>query len=206
MPRQTTPNTTYQQLLTRWFTNDTAFDRLYPISSQLLSQRHWTPLNVAKVAAGFLASPKGARILDIGSGIGKFCLAGAHFNRHVSFYGIEQRENFVEEAEHAKKILGLQNVHFLKGNFSKLDFSQFNHFYFFNSFYENLTGKEKLDNSLSFSDSIFFEYSCLLFQKLAKTPKGTRLVTYHGLTQQIPTQFRLAEEYVSGFLECWIKE
>jgi len=31
--------------------------------------------------------------LDIGSGVGKFCLAGAYYKPSASFFGVEQRKD-----------------------------------------------------------------------------------------------------------------
>ncbi len=60
-----------------WFNSDMEFNTLYPPSIQLLSRNHWTPLSIAMKAACFLAGDGNVRILDIGSGVGKFCLAAA---------------------------------------------------------------------------------------------------------------------------------
>jgi len=73
-----------------FFLNDAAFDWLYPEHLQLISIKHWTPLSVARTAAGYLNVP-GSRILDIGSGIGKFCLTGAHLYPACQYCGVEQR-------------------------------------------------------------------------------------------------------------------
>ena len=60
-----------------WFTSDAQFNCLYPPSIQKLSGRYWTPLQSTRLAVQFLASDARARILDIGSGVGKFCLSAA---------------------------------------------------------------------------------------------------------------------------------
>jgi len=49
-----------------------------------MSLKQWTPLAIARKAAEFLAEP-GSKVLDIGSGIGKFCLTGAFFNPEATF-------------------------------------------------------------------------------------------------------------------------
>jgi len=46
-----------------WFSTDYRFHTLYPSFLQPLSKNHWTPLNVARKAAMFLAE-KGARIME----------------------------------------------------------------------------------------------------------------------------------------------
>ena len=117
-----------------WFKSEHQFNQLYPNQIQELSAQHWTPLNIAKKAADFLSAEKNTRVLDIGSGVGKFCLAAAYFQPNTNFFGVEQRANLVEHAESAKHILGLENVSFLNQNFTSIDFNLYDHFYFFNSF------------------------------------------------------------------------
>src|SRR4051812_29793263 len=83
------------------FVNDAAFDTLYPQHFQMLSAKHWTPLAIAHIAAGFLAE-QGARVLDIGSGIGKFCLTAGFYFPDTCFYGVEQRHELICLSEDAK--------------------------------------------------------------------------------------------------------
>src|SRR5258706_14837127 len=137
--------------LDKWFSTDTHLHHLYPQSIQLLARRHWTPLSIAQTVAQFLAPRAGVKILDIGSGVGKFCLAGAYYKPSASFFGVEQRQDLVAHAEIARNILGLQNVHFLHRNFTQLDFKQYDHLYFYNSFYENLADTDKIDDNVTYS-------------------------------------------------------
>ncbi|MGZ5245847.1 MAG: methyltransferase domain-containing protein, partial [Flavitalea sp.] len=80
------------------FSSDVHFDSILPRNIKEKSAKHWTPLEVAKTAAKFLAPQKDYHVLDIGSGIGKFCLAAAYFNPNATFYGVEQREDLVNYA------------------------------------------------------------------------------------------------------------
>lgn len=68
------------------FQTDEQFHELYPLSIATLAKRHWTPLAVAQKAARFLATNNGVRILDIGSGVGKFCLSAAYFVPGARFF------------------------------------------------------------------------------------------------------------------------
>src|SRR5690348_5404434 len=96
----------------KWFSSDEQFNLIYPLSIRNLAIRHWTPLEVAQKAADFLAAEAGVRILDIGSGVGKFSLAAAYFRPHALYYGIEQRKSLINHAETATEILRFQNVFF----------------------------------------------------------------------------------------------
>src|SRR6478752_1214373 len=99
-----------------WFNSDVDFHRLYPIFIRQLSAMHWTPLNIARKVVQYLAQDESVRILDIGSGVGKFCLAAAHYSPLTQIFGIEQRESLVECANVANDMLGLPNVSFRHGN------------------------------------------------------------------------------------------
>ena len=85
--------------------SDVHFHDLYPSSIQQLAPRHWTPLNTVRKVIQFLAPEGGVKVLDIGSGVGKFCLSAACYKPDSLYYRVEQRENLVEYAETAKKNL-----------------------------------------------------------------------------------------------------
>nr|WP_068890265.1 hypothetical protein [Pedobacter panaciterrae] len=69
-----------------------------------LSPVHWSPLEVIKNAAAFLSDKPGSKIIDIGSGIGKSCIAAAQRYPDCDFYGIEQRRYLHEIALLSRKI------------------------------------------------------------------------------------------------------
>jgi ubiquinone/menaquinone biosynthesis C-methylase UbiE len=196
---------TYPGAIDRWFRTDSSLDKLYPKAIQLLSARHWTPIHVTQLVAPFLVTHPGVKVLDIGSGVGKFCLAGAYYKQHASFYGVEQRKDLIDHAEKARDVLGLQNVHFIHSNITELDFSQYHHFYFFNSFYENLMDKDLIDDNITCSASLFNFYHKQLYKKLKEMPAGTRVATYHCLNNKIPPEYHLVETKVETLLQFWIK-
>lgn len=189
-----------------WFDSDSEFDQLYPLAIQTLARRHWTPLGVARLAAGFLAADDNVRILDIGSGVGKFCLAAAYYKPRAFYYGIEQRKSLLFHAETAREILGFRNVSFIHGNFTQLDFRNYDHFYFYNSFYENLAGTDKIDDSIDYSGELYNYYNRYLYKQLEKKPSGTKLVTFHSLGDEIPQSFHVVNAEVDNLLKFWVKE
>lgn len=190
----------------KWFESEGHFHLLYPAPLHSLARNHWTPLLVAQKAAHFLAAETGVRILDIGSGIGKFCLAAAHYKPKAIFYGIEQRKDLVDYAEAARRVVGLQNVSFMHGNITGIDFKNYDHFYFYNSFYENLAPAEKIDDSVSYSITLYNRYSSFLYKQLEKKPSGTRVATYHGMDDIMPPDYLEGGNDMDNLLKYWVKE
>ncbi|MGB4845514.1 MAG: class I SAM-dependent methyltransferase [Ferruginibacter sp.] len=186
--------------------SDCQFNKIYPPSIQSLAQRHWTPLEVAIKAADFLAAENNVSILDIGSGVGKFCLAAANYKPNAFFTGVEQRLSLIKHAETAKALLQLKNVWFINGNFTQIDFRNYDHFYFFNAFYENLEGTVKIDNSIDYSGELYNYYSRYLYKQLQQKPSGTRLAAFHSLEDEMPPEYHVVGVEVEGLLKFWIKE
>ena len=189
----------------KWFDSDADFNQIYPPSIQALSKKQWTPISIARKAANFLAAENGASILDIGSGVGKFCLAAAYYKPKSFFFGVEQRKSLTGFSEMAKDILSLDNVFFIPGNFTQLDFRQYDHFYFYNSFYENLAGTDKIDDSIDYSRELFNYYNRYLFKQLQLKPAGTRLATFHSLEDEIPRDYHVVGTEADNLLKFWIK-
>jgi SAM-dependent methyltransferase len=191
--------------LDKWFHSDAQLHYLYPEAIQLLARRHWTPLRIAQMVVQFLTPTNDAKVLDIGSGVGKFCLAGAYYKPAASFFGVEQRKDLTDHAEFARAMLGLKNAYFINTNFMQLDFKQYDHFYFYNSFYENLVDTDKIDESISYSGELYNLYNRFLYKKLDEMRPGTRLATFHCLEDKIPPSYHLAETKLDCLLKFWVK-
>jgi SAM-dependent methyltransferase len=189
----------------KWFIDDDKFHNLYPFHIQKLADKHWTPLKVAKYAAEFLVPEDGAKVLDIGSGAGKFCLAASYYKPNGLFYGIEQRKDLLDCAVEAEYKLDLNNLSFIHGNFTQIDFKQFDHFYFYNSFYENIEGTAKIDHKIQYSLSLYNYYNSYLFNQLEKMPVGTRVATYHTWENQMPPEYYILKTQFDKLLKFWIK-
>ena len=185
--------------------SDYEFNQLYPPSIQVLARKHWTPLLVAKKAAEFLAAEKNVTILDIGSGVGKVSLGAALHRPFATYVGVEQRKELINHAEVTRQLLQLENVSFIHGNFTQVDFTQFDHFYFFNSFYENLSGTEKIDDGIEYSTELFDYYNRYLFKQLEKMPDGTRLATFHSVENEVPKGYLVVGSAIGNLLKFWIK-
>jgi len=188
-----------------WFSSDLIFNSLYPKPIEEVAEKHWTPINVAKKAAAFLATSEDVKVLDIGSGSGKFCLVAAHEHPLTTFYGVEQRQNLVDLSTELARELELENITFICDNICNIDFGKYDHFYFYNSFYENVPGTQKIDSSIKYSEDLYNYYNRYLYKQLKTKPAGTRLVTYHSFGIEIPPGYEVVNTDYNEFLKFWVK-
>jgi predicted RNA methylase len=189
--------------------DDEDFDARYPERLRVASRMFWTPLAVARRAAELFASHGARRVLDVGSGPGKFCLGAAAREPSLSFTGIEHRDELVAIATTLAEQLGLPNVRFEKGEATASDWGAHDGLYFFNPFGENLFG----DPSEFLDDTV--ELSCRRFQRdvertesqLIAAAVGTVVATYHGYGGRVPCSYELveAERCGTNWLRVWVK-
>lgn len=187
------------------YDNDKAFDSHYPIYIRELSELHWTPLAVAAAAARYLGRNETDRVLDIGAGAGKFCIAGSHY-APGHFTGIEQRKNFVNAGNKLIKTLGYTRATILHGNFMDMDLKEYTGIYFFNSFHENIVLSDALDEKIELSSDLYELYTSHLLTQLRAMPAGTRLATYWLSITEIPGSYRLVAQQFDGLLKLWVKD
>src|SRR5207253_2009759 len=90
------------------------------------------------LAAARLLRPRpGERVLDVGSGSGKFCVVGSLATPGV-FVGVEHREPLVHEARRLARLFGARRGRFLHGDALALDWASYRCLYFYNPFAQTL--------------------------------------------------------------------
>jgi SAM-dependent methyltransferase len=187
---------------------DSIFDStVYPKEMQELSKTHWTPIRVAKEAVRMLVKNKATKVLDVGSGCGKFCLVASLFSP-VHFVGIEIRQSLHEIAIRKKEKLSADNVDFLLGDMTELNWTNFDSFYLYNPFYENVANYNLIDTSIPLNREHFSRYTAIVTSQLRKCKKNTRVVTYHGFGGDMPNDYYCEEikKIGSGELNLWVKK
>jgi hypothetical protein len=185
---------------------DFRFDAIYPPEIRRHSRIHFTPVAVALKVREWLGPEPSLRLLDVGSGCGKFCLVfGASGLGRVT--GIEQRPHLHAAAENAAQAMGLANVSFVCGRMEDLDWRPFNVFYFFNPFYEAIARKRAMDDRISMNAGLFFDNLRQVRKKLEDVRPGSRVVTYHGLGGRLSSNWLLlrSEPIHTDELCLWIK-
>lgn len=173
-----------------------------------VSGRFWTPVAVAITAARWIAESGATRVLDVGSGAGKFCVTAA-LAADLCVTGIEQRPALVADARRLARRLGVQGrTELLLGTIDALDLASFDALYIFNAFAENLFfAPERLDDTVELSVGRMRRDRALVERALERMAVGRALVTYHGFGGQIPDSFDVAREEPLGtdVLRLWIK-
>lgn len=183
---------------------DDDFNAIYPEKIRILSKKHWTPVSVAKLASDFLVDKPGTRVLDIGSGAGKFCMIGAT-NTKGQFTGVEQRLELIQISRELSDSYNIHNVKFLHANITSTAFNEYDAFYFYNSFYENIDLVNKIDGTVRLNIHLYHLYSMYIVEQFAFLPLGARLVTFCSPSAIIPRTFRLMDSLKGGLLKFWEK-
>lgn len=185
---------------------DLDFDSLLAQADQLPSRRFWTPVDVALLAARWLNDAAVARVLDIGSGVGKFCVIAA-LASSVEVVGIEHRPRLTKAARDLADKLGVADrVEFVDGRVEEIEIAAFDALYFFNPFGENLhLQDEQLDVSVELGEDRYRADVAFAEQALRRVAVGTRVLTYHGFGGRIPFDYTLEryEQVGSGTLKMW---
>jgi SAM-dependent methyltransferase len=184
---------------------DEKFDLIYSQQIRKLSSIFWTPVAVAAVAAKMLVTAPDTRVLDIGSGAGKFCLLGGSLT-DGRFTGIELRSDLVAAARQVATDLGLANVEFIHGNVIDVDFTAYDAFYIFNPFEENMFDGHKIDRAVPLSRELFKRYTNHVSTCLGARPLGTRVVTFAGYADDIPACYSCESALFGDDLKLWIKQ
>jgi len=185
--------------------NEETLNSILPNKIKEKSRRFFTPIDLAVQSAKWLSGDDCRNVLDIGAGIGKFCLCGAYHTKS-KFYGIEMRPHLVKIAETLFKTFGVENAKMLQGNVTDFQFSEFNAFYFYNPFHENLFTFLRMDDSIKLSETLYKIYLEHTKTQLSLASKGARLVTFHGNNMEVPAAYKITDEFRGGDLKFWIKD
>ena len=181
------------------------FDSLLPKRFQEISKVHWTPKKIIEVAVKWFEDCKSAHVLDIGSGVGKFCVIGAQ-KSGIKFTGIELRKTLFKQAVKIKQELSLTNVEFINENILNVDFNNYDGFYYFNPFLEQIEEMDRIDHKTSYSTSNFSAYENHVLEQLNKAKKRTAVITYCSPNLKLSNDFTMKEMMFEGMLELWVKE
>jgi hypothetical protein len=187
---------------------DETFDRFLPIDLEIVSRMYWTPLEVATLVAEWLDELAIDKVMDIGSGAGKFCVAAAIVAK-CRFVGLEQRTRLVVAARTLARTFGVEDrVQFVIGDLDAIAAIPVSAYYLFNPFGENHFGAgSRLDNDVDLSPDRYHRDVTQVEALFRRAPLGTYVITYNGFGGELPdTYAQLRVEYeLPNVLRMWKK-
>lgn len=189
------------------FSSDAEFDRAYDEKIRELSEQHWTPVRVAARAAHLLTRAGATRVLDVGSGVGKFCIVGA-LATGAEFVGVERRGYLVEIAEQTALRFGADRATFVHASVDSFSFDGFNGVYLYNPFYEQIAKLLiQIDGTIEQSALAYVHFIRSTISKLAAMAPPVAVVTYNGFGGAMPPEYEVLGREPAGNdqLETWVK-
>jgi SAM-dependent methyltransferase len=188
---------------------DDAFDRFLPKELREVSGKYWTSLPVVRRAAGWLREARVRTVVDIGSGAGKFCVAGALLAR-CRFIGLEQRASLVASARELAEVFEVDDrVTFVHGDCGPTTTPVGDAYYLFNPF-----GNYSFDSArfaepdIVFSEETYSADIAAVTTLLSRAPGGTLVITYNGLGGKLPSSYEQIDIGLGlpGTLRLWKKQ
>lgn len=169
---------------------DASFDRFLPPDLLSVSGRYWTPLRAIARVTQWLSELRVSSVVDIGSGVGKFCIAGA-LGSQCTFTGIEHRPRLISVARSIAGLFNLEGrVSFIAGAFGDVEIPAADCYYLFNPFGENLFPPgERLHETADLSHTRYLDDISRAERLLSSVPFGTYVITYNGFGGTLPDDF-----------------
>ena len=87
----------------------------------------------------------------------------------------------------------------------EIAFAAYDAFYLYNPFEENMARGHKIDSAVLLSPLLFKRYNNYVAANLGSMPIGTRVVTYAGYADEIPTCYHCELALFRDELKLWIK-
>ena len=202
--------------------SDLALDGPLPDRFRRRSSLFWTPLEIVQRGVGWLDEVAAGDVLDLGSGVGKWCVGAALSDRdgRRRYLGLEHRADLVATATAlAAHFEVSERVAFHCGEVADLapssekiggpfDPAGVAAFYLFNPFGENTAPEhEYLDTAVELSEARFRRDVAATEALLRAARPGTLALIYNGFGGRVPDSYEvLRSDYERPFtLRLWRK-
>jgi hypothetical protein len=97
-------------------------------------------------------------------------------------------------------------VDIVHGNIQDVSFRDFDAFYLFNPFEENILPSLRIDYDVELEPRLYTDYTAYVQQQLMRMPIATRVVTYCGDTTEIPECYACVKTAFNEKLKLWVKK
>lgn len=183
------------------------------------SDLFWTPVEVTARGVAWLDEVGAGPVMDLGSGVGKWCVAAARLSPGRRYVGVEHRADLVRVATSLARDLGVADrvafhhaaVHDLASmahpELAPI-LAETEAFYLFNPFGEHLApDDEHLDEAVAFSEDGFRRDVAATRALLSTRPPGTFVLVYNGFGGAMPEGYEPVRSDLEGryTLRLWLK-
>jgi predicted RNA methylase len=187
---------------------DRMFDYYLPKALRSVSSQHWTPLVASMRGAEWLTDFGIDSVVDVGAGVGKFCISAA-LACSARFLGIEQRPELVAEASRLARTFGVDDrVSFMCRTFERGALPEAEAYYLYNPFGENLLSHEmRIDSRVELSADRHLRDSRAFEDMLWALREGTYVITYNGFGGCMPESYEevRTDRSLPSVLSLWRK-
>lgn len=187
---------------------DREFDCFLPDDVRAIAWRFWTPLAVVRRAVDWMDELGLDEAIDLGSGVGKFCIAAALMGAG-RFTGIEHRPALVGTAGSLARRFSVEDrVSFSVGSLEPARLPSGPLYYLYNPFGENIApDHEHFDHSVELSEQRFHREVAAVEAFLDQRPAGTYVLIYNGFGGRMPTGYRSirADYDLPNVLRLWVR-
>jgi predicted RNA methylase len=188
--------------------DDELFDRFLPLRLRVASAVFWTPLVVAARTALWLAEADVGSVVDIGAGVGKFCVAAALATR-CRYVGVEYRARLVAAAGRLARLFRVEDrVTFVTARLDPRTLPVAEAYYLYNPFGENRFGPDgHLDEDVELGEARYDRDVAAVEAVLDDARAGTYVITYNGFGGVVPdgwAQIRV-DRTLPNMLRMWVK-
>jgi SAM-dependent methyltransferase len=184
---------------------DADFDTKLAPHYKEISKIHWTPLTIIEEVSSWLNQYSSTNLLDIGSGVGKFCLLAAQQST-TQFTGVELREELHTQAIEMQQKMNLSNVQFIRSDIIHIPFEPYDAIYYYHPFCEHLCEADWIKKDQEFSEEQFEQYESFIINQLKNSKTGTLFISYCASRIEMPIDFILEDMKFDGVLQLWIKK
>jgi tRNA1(Val) A37 N6-methylase TrmN6 len=164
---------------------------------------------VARRAAEWFAETGVRTVADIGSGAGKFCVAGA-LSGPCRFTGLEQRPFLIKSARQLARLFDVSDrVQFVLGSLGNVPTPAADAYYFFNPFGDYSVGLHpRAEQDRAAAQERCARDVAAAEQLLREVPTGTCLLALNGFGGRLPPGYDLirVDWTVRGGLRLWRKK
>ena len=178
------------------------FLELLPDSLRDLDYEYWSDFSQIEQSCKWLKNC--ANILDVGSGVGKFCIIGTQL-LSSNFFGIEKNRRLHTQANVTLSHLTKHRVNFILGDLFKLPLSRYDGLYIYNPFVENISIGKKIDNSIAYDEKLYNDLHDQLMIRLDLLKSDSLVVNNSLVTDYFSDKFELVDVHSDPSLTLWKK-